>query len=278
LSSRELFTVLDQAADMGVDELSFLGGEPTLHPHLLHLAYFARKRGIDKLMLATNGLEIPEDWLASLGVLFTHIQISLHGASAKTHEAVVRRKGAFEQVLGNVRRLRSLGANISLACTVLESRLQELADLLELARDCGVAEIRLIPLAAEGRGCRLPLLQWQDYQAVGEFIAHARSKTGELRIGSGGFPTGERIASTALYYGCAAGLTKLHLDARGFATGCSLLTKRGLDTRSRSLPEIWHSDAMRSMRRRLGCDCPYVTRCAGGCLSVPNSRTNRKEA
>jgi len=277
MTSREVFNLLDQAADIGVDEVCFLGGEPSLHPHLFHLAYFVRKRGIDNLMLATNALEIREEWLEPLSVLFTSIQISLHGASAATHEAIVRRRGAFEKVLTNVRRLTSRGANISLACTVLESQLQELQGILDLARGLGVNEIRLIPLADEGRGHCLPPLQWNDYQKVGEFIANARNDDTGPWVGSGGFPTGERVAETALYYGCAAGLTKLHLNARGIATGCSLLESNGLDGRNTPLLELWHSDQMRLMRRRVECDCPYVSRCAGGCLSVPNNRTNRKE-
>ncbi len=277
MTSRELFNLLDEAADIGVDTVSFLGGEPTLHPHLLHMAYLVRKRGIDNLMLATNALEIHEKWLDPMSVLFTSIQISLHGASAATHEAIVDRKGAFEKVLTNVRRLTSRGANISLACTVLESRPKELEGMLELARDLGVTEIRLIPLADVGRGHCLPALQWDDYQQVGEFIANARKDDTGLLVGSGGFPTGEGATETALYYGCAAGLTKLHLNARGFATGCSLLESHGLDGRNIPLLDIWHSDQMRLMRRRVDCDCVYVSRCAGGCLSVPNNKTNRKE-
>ncbi|MCK5115551.1 MAG: radical SAM protein [Candidatus Aegiribacteria sp.] len=277
MTSLELFNLLDQAADIGVDEVSFLGGEPTLHPHLFHLAYLARKRGIDNLMLATNALEIREEWLDPFSVLFTNIQISLHGASAATHEAIVDRKGAFEQVVTNVRRLTSHGANISLACTVLESRPNELQAILDLARDLAVTEIRLIPLADVGRGHCLPPLQWGDYKQVGEFIANARKDDTGLWVGSGGFPTGESTTETALYYGCAAGLTKLHLNAHGIATGCSLLESHGLDGRNTPLLEIWHSDQMRHMRKRVNCDCVYVSRCAGGCLSVPNNRANGKE-
>jgi radical SAM protein with 4Fe4S-binding SPASM domain len=277
MSSQELFMLLDQAVDTGVDEISFLGGEPTQHPHLLQLAYFVRKRGIDKLMLATNALEIHENWLEPLAILFTHIQISLHGASAKTHEAIVRRKGAFKQVLSNVRKLRSKGACITLACSVLESRPQELKRMLELAQDLGVAEIRFIPLSNQGRGNHLPPLQWQDYQKIGELISEARSNNNELLIGSGGFPTGEQTLPTALYYGCAAGLSKLHLSAKGLATGCSLLENPAFDARNQMLLKIWHSDMIRSMRKRVDCNCAYVDRCAGGCLSVLNNQTNRKE-
>ncbi|NOQ21273.1 MAG: radical SAM protein [Candidatus Aegiribacteria sp.] len=277
MTSRELFNLLDQAADIGVDAVSFLGGEPTLHPHLFHLAYLVRKRGIDNLMLATNAFEIPEEWLDPLSVLFTSIQVSLHGASAETHEAIVDRKGAFEHVVTNVRRLTSHGANISLACTVLESQPKELQGMLDLARDLGVTEIRLIPLADVGRGHCLPQLQWDDYQQVGEFIANARKDETGPWVGSGGFPTGEHATETALYYGCAAGLSKLHLNAGGIATGCSLLESHGLDGRNMPLLDIWHSDQMRSMRNRVNCDCVYVSRCAGGCLSVPNNKTNRKE-
>ncbi len=278
MTSREQFIAIDQAAEIGVDEVCFLGGEPTLHPHLMELAYLVRKRGIDNLMLATNALVLRDQWIGPLSVLFSSIQISLHGSSAGTHETIVGRTGAFARVLANVERMTARGANISLACTVLEPKLDELEKLRILATNLGVNELRLIPLSEEGRGQCLPPLTWQAYQDVGDYIADlAVGGNDDLKVTSGGFPTAVDAASDALFFGCSAGLTKLHLDARGVATGCSLLGGDGLDGRNVPLLEIWHSSRMRSMRTRVKCNCPYAVRCAGGCLSVPFNSMHRKE-
>jgi MoaA/NifB/PqqE/SkfB family radical SAM enzyme len=269
LSSRKLLLILDEAADIGVDEVSFLGGEPTLHPHLIELAYFARKRGIHRLNLATNALVLSEELVQVAAPLFTHIQISLHGATAETHETIVRHPGAFDRVLRNVSRLKTLGANVVLAYTVMASNRQELPEMLDLGRRLGVDGIRFIPLAGEGRGQDLPALELSDYQAVGKFISQARERKPGMDVTSGGFPTGEETPPDALFYGCIAGLTKLYLNSQGIASGCSLLGPEHLSGRNRSLLDIWHEKDMRRIRRRMECDCPFVTRCAGGCLSVP---------
>jgi MoaA/NifB/PqqE/SkfB family radical SAM enzyme len=278
MTFREQLIVIDQAADIGVDEVCFLGGEPTLHPHLLELAYVVRKRGIDNLMLATNALTVKDRWIEPLSVLFSSIQVSLHGASARTHEAIVGRAGAFDRVLANIRRMTACGANLSLACTVLEPRLEELERMRILAADLGVRELRFIPLSEEGRGQCLPPLSWQAYREVGDYISSLDDGAGDdFRVTSGGFPTAGGTASDALFFGCSAGLTKLHLDARGVATGCSLLGAGGVDARDTPLLEVWHCRKLRTMRSRVTCDCPYAVRCAGGCLSVPFNAMSRKE-
>ncbi len=252
-----------------MDEVSFLGGEPTVHPHLIELAYFARKRGIHRLNLATNALALSEELVQVAAALFTHIQINLHGATAKTHEAIVRHPGAFDRVLRNVSRLKQQGADVVLAYTVMATSRQELPEMLGLDRRLGVDGIRFIPLAGEGRGQDLPALGLDDYRAVGTFISRSRAHEPGMDVTSGGFPTGEQTPPDALFYGCIAGLTKLYLNSQGIASGCSLLGPEHLNGRYRSLLDIWHEKDMRRIRRRMECDCPFVTRCAGGCLSVP---------
>lgn len=269
LSTREWLRLLDEAAEIGVDEVSFLGGEPTLHPHLIELAYFARKRGIHQLNLATNALSLSEELVEVAAALFTYIQVSLHGARAETHEAIVRHPGAFERVVHNVSRLKAHGARVVLAYTVMASNRGELPAMLAVARGLQVDGIRFIPLADEGRGHQLPSLGMTDYGEVGEFIREAREGAPGLSVSSGGFPTGEETPAGALFYGCAAGLSKLYLNAQGRAGGCSLLGAERIPGRSRPLIEIWHDEDMRRTRRRVDCDCPFVSQCAGGCLSVP---------
>jgi MoaA/NifB/PqqE/SkfB family radical SAM enzyme len=269
LTTRELLFLLNDAAEIGVDEVSFLGGEPTLQPHLIELAYFARKRGIHRLNLATNALALDADLLSLARSLFSNIQVSLHGASAETHEAVVRHSGAYERVLKNIARLVERGANVVLAFTVMRSNLRELNAAVVLARELGVTGIRFIPLADEGLGRTLPALVAEDYVQAGALIRAAQERSLDLDIASGGFPTDEETPSTALFYGCIAGLTKLYVNARGVVGGCSLLGVQELSVRGRSLLDVWHDRTMRRSRRRLSCDCPFVTRCAGGCLSVP---------
>lgn len=276
LSSKELFGILDDAIDIGVDEISFLGGEPTLQPHILELAYFVRKKGVRTLNLATNGLEISDDHFEPFSVLFTTIQISLHGASPSKHDNFVRKQGAFKTVVENIKRFVACGANVSLACTVTESQPEELTKLVQLSRKLGVNEIRFIPLADQGRGSCLPSLAWRDYQEVGAFIEQTKRNGGDLKIGSGGFPAGQQQQASALFYGCSAGLTRLHLTSTGFATGCSLVENNALDSRNRPLLDVWHSEEMKKMRKRLQCDCAYVKQCAGGCLSVLNNNLDGK--
>ena len=90
--------VLDDLRRLGALFVVLTGGEPLLHPDFAQIA-----RGIGERHLAfrllTNGSLVDEDAAALLGELRPlSVELSLHGATAATHDGTTRTPGSFGAV------------------------------------------------------------------------------------------------------------------------------------------------------------------------------------
>jgi hypothetical protein len=70
--------------------IQFSGGEPTIHPEILTMLAMAKEKGIQMVMLNTNGIRIAEDdrFLAGLTDIRPTIYLQFDGFSAKAQEAL----------------------------------------------------------------------------------------------------------------------------------------------------------------------------------------------
>ncbi|MCK5058274.1 MAG: radical SAM protein [Candidatus Aminicenantes bacterium] len=92
-----------------VPSVSFTGGEPTLLPELPKLIDYAGTLGM-RVNLITNGILIDREMaktLASCGL--NSAQVSLEGVTAKTHNHIVGREGAFNKTIAAVKHLKKAG-------------------------------------------------------------------------------------------------------------------------------------------------------------------------
>ncbi|MGH2522154.1 MAG: radical SAM protein, partial [Anaerolineales bacterium] len=78
--------------------LQFSGGEPSLHPRILEFIELAQQKGIDYVMLNTNGIRIARDdkFLAGLQRLKPHIYLQFDGFDAETNRILRGRPDLIE--------------------------------------------------------------------------------------------------------------------------------------------------------------------------------------
>src|SRR5215471_6588531 len=96
LTTDEWKRILRQLADEGCLYLTISGGEPLARRDFFELAEFARRLGF-ALRIFTNGTlcdDAAADRIAALAPLA--VEISLHAACAKIHDAITRRAGSFD--------------------------------------------------------------------------------------------------------------------------------------------------------------------------------------
>lgn len=151
LSDATLAAVLEAALAQGIREVSFTGGEPTLHPRFAAFCAAVAARGL-RLGLVTNGWDFPRHLpalqavRASLGA----ITFSLDGASAAVHDAQ-RGPGSYERVLTAAALCRDTGLPFSFNLTVTRRSAHEAEALLIDAARRGALGVRLIPYLAHPR-------------------------------------------------------------------------------------------------------------------------------
>lgn len=141
---------------LGVHQVDFDGGEPTLHPELIALVRHARAIGYTRINVTTNGrrcsYEAYAARLANSGL--TSLLFSIHGPDARTHAQNVGVAEAFEQTVAGVRqcvRLAPAGVELGMNVTITKSNVDQLLPMAQLAWDLGLRWINLQLLTPFGR-------------------------------------------------------------------------------------------------------------------------------
>ena len=97
------------AAEGSPEVLQFSGGEPTLHPQILEFVDLAQQKGIQYVMVNTNGIRIARDdhFLEGLARLKPHIYLQFDGFDSDTN-AILR--GKADLINDKLRALERLAA------------------------------------------------------------------------------------------------------------------------------------------------------------------------
>jgi molybdenum cofactor biosynthesis enzyme MoaA len=84
----------------GIEEIDFSGGEPTVHQELPQLIAEAKKVGMKKICIISNGWRLADlPYLRSLKAAgLDEILFSLHGPTAEIHDALTATPGSFDRI------------------------------------------------------------------------------------------------------------------------------------------------------------------------------------
>lgn len=156
LSFGEACAMMDSMVELGRPVLVFSGGEPLLRPDIFELMAEARKRGLP-FALSTNGTLVDEAMADRIAAAAPHrVSISLDGADAATHDGFRRLKGAFQEALQGIRRLRARGVGVQVNTSVTTHNAQTLESIHELVLREGVCAWHLFMLVPVGCGLQIP--------------------------------------------------------------------------------------------------------------------------
>ena len=164
--SWEIFErVIDPIAAVAASPaVTFIGGEPTLHPKLVDMVRYVKQRADAHVDMCTNGTQIVRigDALVDAGI--DEVHVSIDGSSAEVNDRG-RGAGSFAQALDGLRLLvklrdrRGQGPKVKINCTVTRENYDDILATAELADAEGVDEVFFsLPIfvtEAEGTGaCR----------------------------------------------------------------------------------------------------------------------------
>jgi hypothetical protein len=144
--------VIDQAAALGVSLVQFIGGEPTLHPHLPALIQHALGRMME-VEVYTNLSHVSEEMWRVFAQPGVRLVASYYSTDAQQHDVITGRPGSHARTRANV--VRALHRRIPIRIgtvevhddQVIEATLDELTAL-------GVVNVRRDRVREVGRGAR----------------------------------------------------------------------------------------------------------------------------
>lgn len=211
---------------IGAEYLTFLGGEPTLHPDLPAMVAYASDLGYTQITIDTNGLapsrirRIPSD-------LLHYVSVSLDGATSSSHDRV-RGEGRFVQTVSAIREFVGAGYPVRINCTVFSFNLGEAEYLLDLAESLGVKLVNFHSFSEEGLGTGKVDWSLKPQEWI-EFYKSLRRMRRERKIGIWFPPTWSRPEDLPSFVeqgfsGClGCSLDRLSIFPDGRAYVCSVL-------------------------------------------------------
>jgi 7,8-dihydro-6-hydroxymethylpterin dimethyltransferase len=121
LSLEQVESMLDAfvRAEGEPESVQLSGGEPSIHPQILEMLNAAKQRGIDLVMLNTNGIRLARDprFAPALAELGVHVYQQFDGFDEATQVAI-RGKPLTEEKLCALDRCAEAGVSVSLAAAV----------------------------------------------------------------------------------------------------------------------------------------------------------------
>ncbi len=98
LSYKEMIETVTRKRREGCEHITFVGGEPTVHPDFLKLLSASKRLGYATLLI-TNGVKLSEEAFSAKALpLLDEIVLSVHGSNSKVHDDLAQAPGSFEKL------------------------------------------------------------------------------------------------------------------------------------------------------------------------------------
>ncbi len=305
LSTEEALDLVQQMAEVGIKEVTLIGGEAFLRPDWLQIAAAINQAGMRPTM-TTGGYGISLDTATKMKEAgIATVSVSIDGLE-ETHDQLRGRQGSWKYAFKTMSHLKQVG--IPIGCNTQINRLSapQLPLIYETIRDAGARawQIQLtVPMgnAADNSEILLQPAELLDLYPMIARIAHRAKREGvQLQPGNniGYYGPYERLLrgrgkenEWTFWQGCSAGLSTLGIEADGAIKGCPSLPTAaytGGNIRDRSLREI--VEQTEELRFNLGAGtpegtshlwgfcktCEFAELCRGGCTWTSHVFFNRR--
>ena len=150
---REIRVQIVEGRKKGSTRLILSGGEPTMHPLFLEYVKLGKMAGYPKVQTVTNGrmFAYPDFLARALENGLNEITFSLHGHTAKLHDALVGTPGAFvEEVAGLKAALAAERFIVNVDIVINKQNVKHLPVMLETFMEWGVREFDLLHIIPFG--------------------------------------------------------------------------------------------------------------------------------
>ena len=178
--------VIDEAAEMGVLQIHFSGGEPTARRDLVELVTHARAAGLYTNLITAGVLLDAGKLRALVAAGLDHVQLSFQDSEPVNGDRIGGYKGGHAKKLAVARLVREAGLPLTLNLVVHRQNLDNLSQLLEMAIELDaqraeVAHVQYYGWALKNRAALMPTRAQLEKATATVEAARARYK-GRLAI------------------------------------------------------------------------------------------------
>lgn len=288
LSTDKSFKLIDEIAAVSSPVIILTGGEPLLRPDIFEIASYGTKKGL-RMVMATNGtLVTPAVVRKMMASGIKRVSISIDGKDAQSHDAFRQEKGAFAGAMAGIASLKDAGMEFQINTTITSTNLDQIKDILTLAKNIGAAAHHIFLLVPTGRGKDLAAqaITAADYEETLMWF-HRENLNCEIQLKATCAPHYFRIMHQNKIKGveprkkegghfhestrgCLGGITFCFISHIGQVQPCGYLELNCGNVKEQGFGEIWeNSEVFRNLRdySKYGgkCGkCEFIKVC-GGC-------------
>ncbi len=287
LSTAEALDMVRQMEELGVKEVTIIGGEAYLRDDWVDIVREIRRRGMICSM-TTGGRNLTyERCVAGKAAGLQSVSVSVDGLES-IHDQLRGVKGSWKAAFESMANLKRAGIPFSANTQISRPALREIEATFDVLMDAGIHSWQVQLTVAMGRAADEPDLLIEPWQMleVMPMLARVQQKAipRKVRLWPGNnvgyFGPYESVIRGALPRGhmasCGAGRSTLGIEADGTIKGCPSLPTNdysGGTVRDHSLKDIWEqAEPLRFTRDRTVEDlsgycrtCYYADTCRAGC-------------
>ena len=184
---RTFSRVLDEAKELGVNEIAFSGGEPLLWDCIEDAISALLNSGIHTILYTTGNAPDAEMMMRKLHAIgLDRVVFSIFGTNSEQHETVTNHKGSFDQTISIAKSCSGIGLVTEFHFVPLSWNYRILPEITDLASRIGVRRISVLRLVPQGRGKDIADSQLNHSQNIElrKSIMDLRHKGHDIRLGS----------------------------------------------------------------------------------------------
>lgn len=155
LTTNQVYKIIENVAkDKKVTAIWLSGGEPLLRKDIVSICQKITDCGMVP-SLSTNGILLTENLIKQLyqaGVHYMHL--SIDGANSTTHDSLRGVPGSFDTLLSKMDLLKDLPIQIGASFMVTEESVEEMEQVLEIAKEKHLSVLSFYLVAELGRGAK----------------------------------------------------------------------------------------------------------------------------
>lgn len=276
----QVMCVLKNLRDNGIENVSYVGGDPAKYPHILETSKYAAELGFKQSILS-NTLEFGNDSM-EIAKYIDSFEGTIHGTTAEWHDSFCKKSGAYSMLLNNLKVFSDLGKKIGITINLTPFTYRSVYTIVDNVIKLGinvgyVVFQRIIPFgrATESKKYELNL---EQLDTALRDISKIEERGIDI-IFEDPFPMCAVDKKYQKYmHPCEWGLTKVSVDYQGNLSRCGADPRCTLGSIFLApLTETWKkSNELCEFRKKnflpQKCHlCPMLEQCGGAC---PISRSS----
>jgi radical SAM protein with 4Fe4S-binding SPASM domain len=266
---------IDEAMTLGLEKVTFTGGEPTLHKGVAELLQYCIDRRL-RVKLETNGLLLRQHGGQLMRLIIENKDLAYLYVS---YDLAVQRgvtDAEHDLIRDVVLELHAHGVDVRLQTTLTEVNIAHLEKLIELARTHGIRQRIFLGHSTSGNGAALTTFDLDRVLSLYEYLRSLGLRL-DLEL--------PPLIAGQVQDGCGWGEYRCEIMPNGDVTTCGPITftHTGFvagSLRDQSLRDIWcdsrYFSEMRCITQRdfdgVCGQCTYWSSCRGSCRSVSWTR------